>query len=88
LDAIGDAIGNVLHEPRGAIAIATADEMRNDQFLLGFDRGPGARRCSAQGWRGNLALPVGALFAGRESVGRVIDCPPQRFSLVGNVEMI
>ena len=47
LDAIGDAVGNVLHEPRGAIAIATADEMRNDQFRLGFDCRPSPSVASA-----------------------------------------
>jgi hypothetical protein len=40
LNAIGDARGHVFNEPFGALAIATADEMRNDEFRIGCRRRP------------------------------------------------
>jgi hypothetical protein len=41
LDAIGDAIGNVLNEPSGAVAITPAYEMRNNELGISLNRGPG-----------------------------------------------
>ena len=40
MHAIGDASRDVVHEPCGALTIATAAEMRNDELRISFNRGP------------------------------------------------
>jgi hypothetical protein len=78
LDAVGEAHRNVIHEPCGAIAIAPADEMGNDQLRLRFDRGPGPSVARAIG-SGFRSLDVLRLRVGEGP--DFIDLDALRFTL-------
>lgn len=40
LNPVSEPRAQIVHEPHGALAIATADEIRNNQLRVGLDRGP------------------------------------------------
>ena len=46
LHAVGKARGQVVHEPHGAFAVATADEVGNDHLGVRVDSGPSPRVAS------------------------------------------
>jgi hypothetical protein len=78
LDAINDAIRNVLHEPCGAIAVAAADEMRNDELGIGLDSGPSPGIASAI----NLALHArNVLLFRRREAPNFVNLNPLRFDV-------